>query len=75
MDLRNHAYDKSTFVTTQEGRKMAEKFKSDYVECSALTREGLKEAFERPVRTVLMESQREQKMVKSVEGNCNCQLI
>ena len=47
------------------------------MECSALTREGLREVFEESVRAVLKNSGRpkNEQMGKGEGSGCNCQLI
>ena len=67
LDARN---EKSTnFITNKDGEKMAKEIGAKaYLECSALTQEGLREVFEQAIRTVLSE---EKKMLADI-NKCKC---
>lgn len=84
IDLRESATKtakdpKSAPITRQTAKSVIEnELKCKYVECSALTREGLKEVFEESVRAVIQKKggNRSQNTTSKNEGsNCNCQLI
>jgi hypothetical protein len=62
-------------VTAAEAEKFASGHKCQYSECSALTRQGLVETFEKAVRLALELRNREQKNMKAAEDSCPCQLI
>jgi len=53
-DLRDKATDRSAFISTKQGQELAANIKADaFVECSALTREGLETVFDRAIRCVI----------------------
>ena len=76
---KNSKDPKTAPIARETAKSLIEgELKCSYLECSALTREGLKEVFEESVRTVLRKKSggRGEKPMKSNEGsNCNCQLI
>lgn len=53
IDLRNDKNPKSTHITKSEAENMIAKKKCKYIECSALTQEGLKSVFEEAIRSCL----------------------
>ncbi|XP_052071675.1 ras-related protein Rac2-like [Mytilus californianus] len=75
IDLRN-TYERmknkpqtqeQTFITHEQGQALAEKIRAEkYVECSAMTQEGLKEVFEDAVRIVL----HHKKIRQDGQGKC-----
>jgi GTPase SAR1 family protein len=84
IDLRESASrsardPKSAPITRDTAKSVIEgELKCQYLECSALTREGLREVFEESVRAVLRRKAggRSEKAMRSNEGSsCNCQLI
>ena len=83
IDLRESASKsakdpKSAPIAKETAKNVIEgELKCKYLECSALTREGLREVFEESVRAVLRNSNRRQneKMGKNEGSGCNCQLI
>ena len=76
MDLRDQAYDKSGCVSQKEGLEIAEHFRCQFSECSALTREGLGETFERGVRLALRAKNKEEKVGRKSESSCaGCDLM
>ena len=62
IDLRDQAFDKTGFISTQRGLQGAQELNCQYSECSALTREGLKETFDKAVRLALKSVHRETKV-------------
>lgn len=84
IDLRESATKaakdpKSAPITRETAKSVIEnELKCRYVECSALTREGLKEVFESAVRAVIQRkggNRSERATIKNEGSNCNCQLI
>lgn len=83
VDLREQATrtakDPKTAPITKETAKavIENELKCKYVECSALTREGLKEVFESAVRAVMQKKggSAQRQPQKNEGSNCNCQLI
>ncbi|CAG2220092.1 RAC1 [Mytilus edulis] len=78
IDLRNtyermkHKSQKheQTFITCEQGQALAEKIRAEkYVECSAMTQEGLKEVFDDAIRIVLHHKKIRQ------EGHGKCGLL
>ncbi|XP_076072319.1 ras-related C3 botulinum toxin substrate 1-like isoform X7 [Mytilus galloprovincialis] len=78
IDLRNtyermkHKSQKheQTFITYEQGQALAEKIRAEkYVECSAMTQEGLKEVFDDAIRIVLHHKKIRQ------EGHGKCGLL
>ena len=67
IDLRDN--NQNTFITKQEG--IANKLKlPKYVECSALTRDGLKNVFDEAVKTILYN-----KYSKPLSKKAKCSII
>lgn len=85
IDLRESATKaakdpKSAPITKETARKIfEEELNCKYIECSALTREGLKEVFDESVRAVLkkkgVSSKSGEKKAQNDGSSCNCQLI
>jgi GTPase SAR1 family protein len=83
VDLREQATrsasDPKTAPITRETAKavIENELKCKYLECSALTREGLKEVFEEAVRAVMRKKggRVDRPVAKNEGSNCNCQLI
>lgn len=84
VDLREQATKnakdpKSAPITKETARTVFEnELKCKYLECSALTREGLKEVFEEAVRAVMRKKgagKSEKASSKNEGSSCNCQLI
>ena len=69
IDLRDK--NQNTFITKQEGIDLANKLKlPKYVECSALTRDGLKNVFDEAVKTILYN-----KYSKPLSKKAKCSII
>merc|ERR1712174_16932 len=68
-DVQKEMKEKNqTFVTTEQGKKLAEDLGAvKYMECSALTQEGLKAVFETSVRAVLTPSKFKQESKKKCD--------
>ena len=65
------AENKEEVVSKEEGRRMAESLKAaKYLECSSLTREGLKDVFDEAIRQSST-YQGIKKLKKSVTKECN----
>jgi GTPase SAR1 family protein len=84
IDLRDSASKnakdpKSAPIAKETAKAVIEgELKSQYLECSALTREGLKKVFEEAVRAVTRRktgSRSEKTLSKNEGSSCNCQLI
>lgn len=53
-DLRDKADDPSRFISTNQGQALANEFKAQaFVECSALTQDGLRTVFDSAIRCVI----------------------
>lgn len=83
VDLRESAYKsardpKTAPIAKETARNVFEgELNCKYLECSALTREGLKEIFDEAVRSVLKKKGgvKSEKKSSSEGSSCNCQLI
>jgi len=62
-DLRDKAKDQSTFISTEQGQELANDIKADgFVECSALTQEGVRTVFDQAIRCVIKPKKQRRKL-------------
>jgi len=62
-DLRDRAADQNTFISTNDGQKLANDIKANgFVECSALTQDGLLTVFNVAIRSAMAPKKKKKKL-------------
>eukprot|EP01123_Difflugia_compressa_P009785 TRINITY_DN3354_c0_g1_i1.p1 TRINITY_DN3354_c0_g1~~TRINITY_DN3354_c0_g1_i1.p1 ORF type:complete len:198 (-),score=34.32 TRINITY_DN3354_c0_g1_i1:73-666(-) len=71
LDLRDNSTSEKEVISTQQGQKLATAINAvRYMECSALTQNGLNEVFDVAIRVVVEGSEKKKKILKRKKKQC-----
>ena len=67
--------EESNLVSTDEGIALAKELDAPYMECSALTQDGLKDMFDNAMRVAIKKIKNDRRVTNSWHHSCQCKIL